>query len=603
MSESLSDAPPAARSMPRSVEESPLAHTGSRRQGWLRRVDLALLSLLALPLVILKLDDTWLFAYSAGEHVLIDSWIYFGYFLNLTGLLHAFRSGYFAGRLSWILPGFLAYRSFPPLAATYVLHVAFYWIAVVSLYLILKHTVGRRAAWLAALLMGCYCYFLWAIGWDYVDGAAATYTLLTLCALTYAAKAERPQRWQFMSGAAFAVAIYCHFFLISFVPLFALYYHFARREYWKDMPAFRVRPFAHGFIALTLFYAVINLVLKAPPLFFILPSLSAGGKLVAKGNLWMNWSLVWLRDAGWLVFPAVTLLGALLFVNLRGWRPSNGGGFRLLWQAFFVLSALIMLLWQISGQPVLQLVYYTSLLIPAMFLALGAQLAPALERLSRPQFAALCGAAAVLLLLPFAAPLHSGFIPVITQHRWLWPAIPGTVGVVLLARRVRYTGAVAVLLVCAACGTLNLAAGTRTWGQAGQPDDPAFEKQAFLAVVASVRAVRQIDPSGQIFFWYDFRAPLGPLHRSVASTFLWSRRLVSERFPLLGPKAETPYLKLKIPPPHTRIAILTVDESALDKAEQSLRELGLTARLLGQSRISEGAIGWNMILIETEKSN
>jgi len=599
VSESVPDPAAAAQSEPLPAVTRSL----SGLRSWLRRVDFALLSLLALPLAILKLDDTWLFAYSAGEHVLIDSWIYFGYFVNLTGLLRTFRSGYFAGRLSWILPGFLAYRSFPPLAATYILHVAFCWIAMVSLYLILKHTVGRRAAWLAALLMGCYCYFLWAIGWDYVDGAAATYTLLTLCALTYAAKAEHPRRWQFISGAALAVAIYCHFFLISFVPLFALYYHFARREYWKDIPASRVRPFAHGFIALTLFYAVINLVLKAPPLFFILPSLSAGGKLVAKGNLWMNWSLVWLRNAGWLLFPAVTLLGALLFVNLRGWRPSKPGGFRLLWQAFFVLSALIMLLWQISGQPVLQLVYYTSLLIPAMFLALGAQFAAALERLSRPQFAALCGAAAVLLLLPFAAPLHSGFVFAIQQHRWLWPAVPGLIGAVLLAWRVRYTGAVAVLLVCAACGTLNLAAGTRTWGHAGRPDDPAVQKQAFLAVVDSVRAVQQIDPSGQLFFWYDFQASLGSLHRAVASTSLWSRRLVSESFPLLGPKAETPYLKLKIPPPHTRIAILTVDPAAFDKAKQSLREVGLTAQLIGQRRIAEGPIAWNMILIETEKSN
>jgi len=72
---------------------------------------------------------------------------------------------------------------------------------------------------------------------------------------------------------------------------------------------------------------------------------------------------------------------------------------------------------------------------------------------------------------------------------------------------------------------------------------------------------------------------------------------------VLGPKAETPYLKLKIPPPHTRIAILTVDPAAFEKAEQSLREVGLTAHLVGQRRISEGPISWNIILIETEKAN
>jgi len=206
----------------------------------------------------------------------------------------------------------------------------------------------------------------------------------------------------------------------------------------------------------------------------------------------------------------------------------------------------------------------------------------------------------VLLLLPFVLPLNYGLALAIQQHRWLWPGILAAAGVSLLAFRVRYTGALAVLLVCAACGTLNLTTGTRTWGHAGQPDDPAIEKQAFLAIVDSVRTVQRIDPDRQLFFWYDFQAPLGTLHRSVASTSLWSRRLVSESFPLLGAKAETPYLKLKIPPPHTRIAILTVDPAAFEKAEQSLREVGLTAHLQGQRRISEGPIAWNMVLVETD---
>jgi len=147
VSESLSNALPATESEPLPAEKSRVAPPSAIWQGLLRRIDFALLPILALPLVILKLDDTWLFAYSASPQGFIDPWIYFGYFLDLTQHLRTIRSGYFAGRISWILPGFLAYRSFPPLAATYILHVAFYWIAVVSLYLILKNTVSRRAAW------------------------------------------------------------------------------------------------------------------------------------------------------------------------------------------------------------------------------------------------------------------------------------------------------------------------------------------------------------------------------------------------------------------------------------------------------------------------
>jgi len=601
VSELLSNAPPTTKSEPLQGEPSPIAHPSAGLGGWLRRIDLALLPILALPLVILKLDDSWLFAYS--EQGFIDPWVYFGYFLDLPRHLQTFRGGYFAGRLPWIVPGFLAYRFFPPARAAYGLHVVFYWVAVVSLYLILKNTVSRRAALLTALLMGCHSYFLWAIGWDYVDGAAITYVLSTLCVLTYAAKAERPRRWLLLSGAVFGAAIYCQFFLITFAPLFALYYHFAKGEYGRNPLASGIRAFAQGFLALTLVFVVVNLVFKAAPLFFIVPALSRAAKFVGFGNRWLDPSYKWVASATWLLFPALVLLGAFLFVNWRPPRPTRHGGFRLFWQLYFMLSALIMLLWQVLGQPVLQLPFYTSLLIPGMFLALGAQFAAILEGFSRRQFAVLCGGAAIILLLPFVVPLQSRFIAAAQQHRWLWPAVLGTAGVALIVRRVRYTRAIAVLLLCAAGAALSATTGTRTWAHPGKVDDPTLRKQAFLAIVDSVRAVQEIDPTDHLFFWYDLQARLGPLHRSVASSFMWSHRLVSERFPLLGAQAETSDLKPKVPLPHTRIAILTLDEDALRKAEQSLRQVGLTARFIGQRGIREGPISWNMILIETEKAD
>lgn len=593
-------------------QKSPGEQKTPEGSSWLQRIDLALLPILALPLILLRLDDTWLFAYSATgagcrgcERGFIDPWIYFGYFLDLPQHLVTFRSGYFAGRLPWILPGFLAYRFFSPITAAYVLHLAFYWLAMLSLYLILKHTVGQRPALFSALLMGCYSYFLWAIGWDYVDGAAIAYVLATLCVLTYAAKASNPRRWLVLAGVIFGAAIYSQIFLVTFAPLFALYYRFARDEYdhAHKLLSSHLRPFAWGFLGLTLVFGVLNVALKAAPLFFIIPSLSRAARMVGAGNRWFDPHYKWITGAGWLLFPTVTLVGALFFLSSRESRKTMRGGFRFFWQIYFVFSALLMLAWQAVGEPALQLAYYTSLLIPAMFLALGAQLAAVLERFSRRQFAVLCCGAAILLFLPFAVPLHSGFILTIQEHHWVFPAALGTIGLVLLARQVRYAGTLAVLLLCAAASTLSVATSTRTWGHAGQPDDPALQKQAFLAVVDSVRAVKEIDPTDHLFFWYDVQARLGRLHRSVASTFMWSHRIVSESFPLLGAEAETADLKPRVPPPHTRIAILTDDEGALLKAEQALQRVGLAARFLGQKTITEGPISWKMILIETEKAN
>jgi Dolichyl-phosphate-mannose-protein mannosyltransferase len=565
-------------------------------------IDFALLPVLVLPLLLLRLDDTWLFAYSAGEQGFIDTWLYFGYFLDFTHHLRTFRSGYVAGRLPWVLPGVFAYHFFPPIVAACVLHVVFFWVALVSLYLILKHTVGRRAALLSAFLMGCYSYFLWAIGWDYVDGATISYMLLTLCLLTYAAKAVRPQRWLVLSGAAFALAIYTHLFVISFVPAFALYYFFARREHGAEWPAPSRRLLLRGFLAVTVLFAVLNVVLRAAPLFFLVPALSRASRFVGTGNRWFDSSYGWLASAFWLLLPGVAALGAFLSVNLSE-RPRTWRGFRFFWQLHLAVCAFIMLMWQLSGQPVLQLPFvYTSLLIPAVFLALGAQVASSLERLRSSQFAILLIAAAAILLSPFAVPLNSQVIATIEQHRWLWPAGLGIAAVVLLARQFRYTGALAVLLLCASVATLTATTGTRTWGHPGAPDDPRLQKQAFLAIVDSVHAVQQIDPTDHLFFWYDFRAPLGPLHRSVSSTFMWWHRLVSETFPSLDVLTGPPYPTYKPLQPHLKIAILSVDEDALQRADDTLRKVGLTARFISQRRISEGPISWNMIVIETEKA-
>jgi hypothetical protein len=588
--------------------------TTTGRKIWYRRLDFAFLPILALPLLILLVDDTWLFSYSATpgppgcvgcEHGYIDPWIYFGYFLDLGQHLRTFRTGYFGGRLPWIVPGFLSYHFFSPVIAAYVLHVVFCWAALISLYLILKNTVGRRPAVITALLMGCYSYFLWAIGWDYVNGAAITYILATLCVFTYATKAREPRRWLFASGVVFGVAIYSQLFLLTFSPPFALYYRFARdhSEHTPHPHRSHLRPFAYGFLALTALFLVFNIVSGAAPLFFIIPSLSRAARFVGQGNRWFDPISHWIRSAGWLLFPAVMLIGALLLLARRESHKSTEANFRHFWQLYFVLTALLMLLWQIEGQPILQISYYTSYIIPATFLAVGAQLAPVLGRLSRNQFVVLCCAAGILLYLPFALPVHSGFMQAIQRHGLLWTALLGAAGLIMAVREVRCLGIIGVLLVCAACATLNATTGTRTWGHPGQPDDPAIRHEAFMSIVDSVRAAKQIDPTDHLFFWYDLSAPLGPLHRSVASTFMWSHRLVSESFPWLGVQAETADLRPKLPAPHTKIAILTVDDEALQKAERSLRQVGLTAAYLGQRRIREGPIFWNMILIETERAN
>ena len=128
------------------------------------RFDPGLLVVLSLPWVVLRFDTTWLFAYATSSFGFIDPWVYFGFFFDLTQHIRSFKGAYFTTRLTWTVPGAVIYHLFSPLTATYVLHVALFYGAIFSLYLILKITVSRRAALLATLLMAFHSYFLWSVG-------------------------------------------------------------------------------------------------------------------------------------------------------------------------------------------------------------------------------------------------------------------------------------------------------------------------------------------------------------------------------------------------------------------------------------------------------
>ena len=595
MNEPMSEASPhtTGRSEPESLGNSVPASrslTGYPVGAWRIRIDAGLLVVLGLPWLILSFDRTWLFAYSASSFGFIDPWVYFGYFLDLTQHLRAFKGAYFTTRLSWTIPGAIVYHIFPPLVAPYVLHLALFYTAIVSLYLILKNTVSERAAVLGALLMGCHSFFLRSMGWDYVDGAGITYTLMTLCALTYAAKYTDSRRWLFAAGALAALTLYAQLFLIVFSPLALGYYHFARRQRGRDRSASDWRSFAWGFTGVTVMLGAFNMMVNGR-FFFFVNSMGTAAKLVVNHNPYNDSTFRWLAQAAWLVLPLVSLVGAILCLRRRrSILLAPNAEFLLFWQRYLVLSVLMMVFWELIGQPVLQLSFYASYLIPASFLALGSQMELVLRTLSWRQFWLLCGCAVFVSLLPFWIPAQSPLMVGLQRQALLLPIFVGLAAVVLVSSQMRQASTLGVLLLCVGLAILTATSGTRTWGRAGRADDPSIQEYAFLTIVDSVRAVQELDPKGNLYFWYDGDGKLGRLYRSVASTYGWSYRLQSESFPVVGPK---------VPPLGQHIVILSEDgKGALEKADESLRNLGLGIQFVAQRTIHEGPFTWNMIEIE-----
>jgi hypothetical protein len=311
-------------------------------------------------------------------------------------------------------------------------------------------------------------------------------------------------------------------------------------------------------------------------------------KIVIHRNPYNDSTYGWIAGATWLVVPALATVGAIVCVSRRRNLLSiPNAEFLLFWQRYLLLNVVIMILWQLVGQPVLQLPTYASYLMPAVFLALGSQIAIVTHGLSKVGVAFVYTAVFLAGVLPYVRQLdlHS-----LTAHPMLLPSAIGTIALVAIGRQVRYAGAIAIVALALGLGTLNAATSTRTWNHGSLPHDDASQKSALLAIVDSIHTVQSLDPKGNLYFWYDGESRLGRLYRDVASTYLWAYRLQSEAFPDLG---------LKAPPLDRRILILTEDpNSALQAANASLAKLGLTADVLAQRKIQEGPFAWDMIEIQ-----
>src|SRR6516225_8452085 len=129
-----------------------------------------ILFLVAVPWFLLVLNPNWPFA-NGGN---CDPWFYYGHFTNYPHL-YQIRPCYDGERLPVILPGYLFHAVFDPVIAQVLLHTTFFYIAVYSLYYILKQLHGRRTALSTAVLLGCHPFFLGAMGWDYGDGFGIAY--------------------------------------------------------------------------------------------------------------------------------------------------------------------------------------------------------------------------------------------------------------------------------------------------------------------------------------------------------------------------------------------------------------------------------------------
>ena len=561
-----------------------------------------ILLLFLLPIPLLLINQAWIF----NPNGTIDPWVYFGYFIRLKQYLIAFPEAYYGSRLSWILPGCLAYSLFPPLVANYILHLGFYYLATLSLYFILKPSVGRRAAFLTSASMGCYSFFLLAIGWDYVDGAGITYFLLTVLMLSWAARKENQPIWMVLAGIFFGALTYTNLVWLALSPSLITYYVLTPYPHRRQKTFISVAAFLVGILAITLLLGIVNYAVGGK-FFFFMPSVNFALTSSGKPNPWrINWHQ-WLPSATWLVLPLVVLVGSTVTLALSKVRKSFEQADAVPLQAIFVVSCLSMIFLEVKGISVLQNPFYASYLIPSLFLAVGAPL-KSLRALSNGRFAVAATFALILIIFSLIAGFWSSDQSITLCLLFL----AATLFSIASNFNQKKVGSVLATVLLTVSASISFDQGWTVNRSVKQLQATALTSKAaldsHLTVSTVLKLFRDIDPTVSVFFWYSAKEL--EVYRSIASATLWGYRFIGEEFPSLqgyGISNSTPLSPQKLSELKTRftvspkIAIFSQQKDAMQQAINSLKPLGFTAKSTATYPIKQDTIAFTITIIEVSK--
>lgn len=584
----------------------------SDRQGL--RWDWAWAVLLILPILVMQCDRGWLFG-----NCPCDRWFYFGYYIDLAQHLQNFSNLYYSSRLSTILVGWLFYKILPALHANYALHLGLYYVCVFALYAVLRQIVGRRAALLAAMGMGCHFHFLQEIGSDYVDSFGMAYCMLTLWCLT---RAARSPRWRLAlagAGASFIALVVAYPTFGMLAPGLLATYFIDNGRQRKNPILLSVAFFTIGSLSLFCLLTVVNALINGNYWFLRPTFMMVKGCYSSSAEL-QTYRLPtsdWLPHANHLVFPAIVLLG-MVPALWRSRRQGNSAHWITMaaFQSQLALTVILLGLCEFWLCPATLIFFrypiYTSVLIPATFLALGCQLPLLLDRLNARQFAAVTVALLSFMLYPMLSSAMRVKLPqtlveplMVRCHfppetsALFWSLVLGMTAMVLLW--LSWRGVVKACLFVMILGVCEQQAfPCRQVRNAG----PCRPQDNLQMMADAMEAAQRVDPRSQTYLWYDAQEPFGCCYNAQACTFLWGARLVNTRFPAvtkLDAPPAPPMVESRFCHPlreGLKVAILSCNGGALARANAALGQVNLGAVLLTETALQRGCIAYKMTFVQ-----
>lgn len=467
---------------------------------------LDLLILFFFPLVQVFINSNWIFnpIRAVPSLPFQDTWFYNGNFFYFFDYANEGATGihYFVERLPSNIPGYYLYHLLSPLKANYILHLGYYYMAVFSLYSILRSLLNQRSALIASLAMGSYPWFLRAVGWDYVDGVGIAYYCLSMALMV---AASRRQQWRlllFAAGIASACLVFTNLFWVPFILMLVLFYIVLNHLFEKRSLIYSGLFFGAGGVAMTALFSVFYYFAAGRFLFFA-NSIRAARDISGDSTLTPLLELIYgPMEPYWLILPVLCLITMCLWLTSRKLSINNKTHvIQILLLIHFCLFFGLFTFWHIFFQPYLSIFLYMSYVIPATFLLFGILISDRLNDFTDRQFYVLVAASVAIFIAPMLLTLSSRIFKVFAgiQDDWILMVASGSMltGFLLLSRRS------SVLFACAAITAINFIGGAdaNVYVQ-----DRWKGRDGFIAVVEAVKAIDKIYPDNdqKLVFMYDF---------------------------------------------------------------------------------------------------
>jgi hypothetical protein len=472
------------------------------------------------PLVLLIANRDWFFT----PEGFLDPWQYVGFFRFYEDLNYS-PEEYKLARLPWILAGYGITRSMPTMPAAYLLHAIFLCALPLTFfgatYSLLRKT---SLAAILALCLGFYTHAYGSGGWDYHNTASGPLFLGTLWVTVVPSSLRGAPVAVMLAGVMAALTVHTNITLVNFLPaLFYLHLVASRLENhrWpsRSMLLGRIGWSVVGALLATTILGTINWIVGRDFLFFesLLRKVTrflTGSPDISGLSLLDGW---WILRMGYLGLLAATMVSGIGFLALERRRTGDDTGAiprALSWQ--FLGAALLWIVGQFLGQPVLDWDTMAHPLIASCFLALAGLLSR-----GWPESVERWPALVIVLTALVLASCLVGTLPGVSTVAAL--AAPG----ISLVAAVAFFAPIAVYLWRPSAATVCLfvavfALGNRLVAFSPQnyaADDPCKVQPAvYQAIVDATSRLVSIDPMHyRVRIWFGENEVIYPTPRCAVS--------------------------------------------------------------------------------------